>query len=313
MPTSYPPPARPRRLAKGKRRVKPIDSVDASSIIMIRHMTWIRPMRNADSALAGALVLVAIFLLAGCDESPTGRGQVTLVPDAQMAAIGRRGFEELLRSESVSGDPGQRAYVACITQNLIAALPEPHGEWRVALFENPAPNAFALPGGRIGINTGMLRIAEDQDQLAAVIAHEIAHVIAEHGNERLTQQLAVQGGLLIIDLLAEEPGSLEHEVLRKALGLGAQYGLLLPYSRVHEREADRIGLDLMARAGFDPAASLALWRNMAAAGADQPLEFLSTHPSHETRLAELAEGMDAAQRTFEEATRQGRRPRCGGR
>jgi predicted Zn-dependent protease len=150
-----------------------------------------------------------------------------------------------------------------------------------------------------------------QDQLAAVIAHEIAHVTAHHGNERMTQELAVQGGLILADLLAENPGSLGHEALRKALGVGAQYSLLLPYSRTHEREADLLGLDLMARAGCDPRESLALWRNMAEARGGQPLEFFSTHPSHETRLQELAEAMDGAMATYREAQRQGRRSECG--
>lgn len=266
--------------------------------------------RRAGASLLASGALALALLLYGCEESPTGRNQVTLVPEAQMAALGRRSFEELLQREPLSDDPAARAYVACVARNLIEALPEPQHEWRVALFDDPTPNAFAVPGGSIGVNTGMLRIAETQDQLAAVIAHEIAHVLADHGNERLTQQLAVQGGLLIVDLLAEEPGSLQHEVLRKALGLGAQFGLLLPYSRTHEREADHLGRDLMARAGFDPAASLALWRNMAAAGTGQPLEFLSTHPSHENRQAELAEGMEQAQELYAQARQAGRTPQC---
>ncbi len=135
------------------------------------------------------------------------------------------------------------------------------------------PNAFAQPGGKLGVLAGMLPVARTPDQLAAVIAHEIAHVLADHSNERLTQELAVQGGLMLVDLFAEEPASLRHEVLRHALGIGAAYGLLLPYSRNQEREADHIGRDLMARAGFDPRASVMLWRNMAAVGGDQPPAF----------------------------------------
>jgi predicted Zn-dependent protease len=120
----------------------------------------------------------------------------------------------------------------------------------------------------------------------------------------------VQGGLRLVDLLAEEPGSTQHELLRKALGLGAQYGVLLPYSRAHEREADRLGRELMARAGFDPRASLTLWENMAAAGDGEPLEFLSTHPSHESRRGELRDGMEQVVATFQQARRAGRRPDC---
>lgn len=256
-----------------------------------------------------ALVLV-LLLTSACEESPTGRRQVTLVPDAQMREIGERSFAEMLRSQPVVSNQRVRDDVGCVAQALVDALPEPHGAWSVAVFDDPSPNAFALPGGKIGVNLGMLRVAQTPDQLAAVIGHEIGHVLADHSNERLTQELAVQGGLMLVDLLAENPGGLGHEALRKALGVGAQYGLLLPYSRTHEREADRIGRDLMARAGFDPRASLELWENMAAAGGGEPLEFLSTHPSHETRFQELGEGMDKAVELYEEARREGRRPRC---
>ncbi|WP_373509045.1 M48 family metallopeptidase, partial [Thiocapsa sp.] len=163
-----------------------------------------------------------------------------------MNALGERSFDELLRTLPLNDDPGVRAYVGCVAEALVDALPQPHGRWSIAVFDDPTPNTFALPGGKIGVHTGMLRIARTPDQLAAVIAHEIGHVLADHSNERLTQELAVQGGLMLVDLFAEEPGSLKHEVLRGALGIGAEYGLLLPYSRTHEREADRIGRDLMA-------------------------------------------------------------------
>lgn len=264
------------------------------------------------AGLARAVAVILVLLItAGCEESPTGRKQVTLVPDAQMAQIGEQTFAEMLRSQPVVTDQRILDYVGCVARALVDALPEPQGTWSVAVFQDPTPNAFALPGGKIGVNTGMLQVARTPDQLAAVIGHEIGHVLADHSNERLTQELAVQGGLMLVDLLAENPGGLGHEALRKALGVGAEYGLLLPYSRTHEREADRIGRDLMARAGFDPRASLELWENMAATGGGQPLEFLSTHPSHETRLAELGEEMDKALALYQEARQEGRRPRCG--
>jgi predicted Zn-dependent protease len=256
------------------------------------------------------VLLLTVLLGAGCEESPTGRKQVTLVPEAQMTALGERSFEELLRTLPLNDDSGVRAYVGCIAEALVDALPQPHGRWSIAVFDDPTPNAFALPGGKIGVHIGMLRVARTPDQLAAVIAHEIAHVLADHSNERLTQELAVQGGLMLVDLFAEEPGSLQHEVLRGALGIGAEYGLLLPYSRTHEREADRIGRDLMAQAGFDPRASVALWRNMAAAGGGQPPAFLSTHPSHDNRMEELDAGMEQAVEIYRQARAAGREPGC---
>ena len=235
---------------------------------------------------------------------------MTLVPDGQMAEMGERAFADLLSRQPVIDAPAILVYVACVTRALVEAQAEPAGTWSIAVVDDPTPNAFALPGGRIGVHLGMLSAARTPDQLAAVIGHEIAHVLADHSNERLTQELAVQGGLVLVDLLSEDPGSLGHEALCKALGLGAEYGLLLPYSRTHEREADRIGLELMAGTGFDPWASLELWRNMARAAGAQPLEFLSTHPSHENRLQELAGDMDAALEIYREALAAGRRPRC---
>jgi predicted Zn-dependent protease len=261
-----------------------------------------------------AILLPLLFSAAlhctGCDESPTGRKQIALVPQAQMTALGERSFEELLRTLQLNDDPDLRAYVGCVAEALVDALPQPHGRWSIAVFDEPTPNAFALPGGKIGVHTGILRVARTPDQLAAVIAHEIGHVLAAHSNERLTQELAVQGGLMLVDLFAEEPGSLKHEVLRGALGLGAEYGLLLPYSRTHEREADRIGRDLMAEAGFDPRAGVALWRNMAAVGGGQPPAFLSTHPSHDSRMHELAEDMEQAVEIYRQARAAGRAPGC---
>lgn len=257
------------------------------------------------------LTLTVLLLLGGCDQSPTGRTQVTLIPEQQMTAIGERTFAELLQTQPLVTDKAVREEIACITRALVEALPPPRGEWSVAVFQDPSPNAFALPGGKIGVNSGLLEVARSPDQLAAVIAHEIAHVRADHGNERLTQQLAVQGGLLLVDLLAEDPGSLGHEVLRQALGIGAELGLLLPYSRTHEREADLLGLELMARAGFDPRESLGLWRNMAAAGGGQPLEFLSTHPTHDSRLEDLQAAMPAALALQAAALEDRPAPHCG--
>ncbi|NCA72324.1 MAG: M48 family peptidase [Sphingobacteriia bacterium] len=256
------------------------------------------------------ILLSAALLGTGCEESPTGRKQVTLVPEAQMSALGERSFAELLRTLPLNDDPDVRAYVGCVAEALVDALPQPHGRWSIAVFDDPTPNAFALPGGKIGVHSGMLHVARTPDQLAAVIAHEIAHVLADHSNERLTQELAVQGGLMLVDLFTEEPGSLKHEVLRGALGLGAEYGLLLPYSRTHEREADRIGRDLMAQAGFDPRASVTLWRNMAAAGGGQPPAFLSTHPSHDNRMEELDAEMEQALEIYRQARAAGREPAC---
>ncbi|MEZ5581536.1 MAG: M48 family metallopeptidase [Candidatus Competibacteraceae bacterium] len=199
-------------------------------------------------------------------------------------------------------------YVRCVAWDITAGL---GGKpWEVAVFRDKNPNAFALPGGKIGVHTGLLKVARNQHQLAAVIGHEVGHVLANHANERVSQQLAVQGGLGAVGSLAGnvDPGT--QQALLQGLGLGAQFGILLPFSRAQETEADIIGLDLMARAGYDPRESLALWQNMARATGGQVPQFMSTHPSHGTRSRTLQEQMGRAMQTYQTARAQGRQPRC---
>jgi predicted Zn-dependent protease len=179
----------------------------------------------------------------------------------------------------------------------------------VAVFEQNSPNAFALPGGKIGVHTGMLRVATNQDQLAAVIAHEVAHVLARHTNERISQEMAMQQGLGLIQAIAN-PVSPTGQVMMGLLGVGAQYGVLLPYSRLQESEADMLGLDLMAKAGFDPRESINLWINMEQAGGSEPVEFMSTHPSHATRMQDLRQRIPMALDLSRQARAMGKNPQC---
>lgn len=157
------------------------------------------------------------------------------------------------------------------------------------VFDSDQVNAFALPGGKIGVYTGLLNVAVNQDQLATVIGHEVAHVLADHSNERLSQSQLANTGLSITSVAL---GSSEYKqyqgMTMAALGLGVQYGVILPYGRTQESEADIVGLEYMAKAGFDPNQSVDLWKNMAkASGGNQPPELLSTHPSHSTRIKDL--------------------------
>ncbi|WP_300273822.1 M48 family metallopeptidase [Halomonas sp.] len=251
------------------------------------------------------------LLLAGCSETPTGRSRLALVPDGMLAEMGEQSFAEMRRRRpEVTGTPAN-ALVQCVSREVAAAAGAVYpgvsrpDAWEVVLLEDPSPNAFALPGGRIGVHTGLLRVAESPAQLAAVLGHEVAHVLAEHGNERLTQRLGIRAVLLVAGAFSE--GDLAGDTLMRALGLGAHLGIALPFSRAHEEEADAMGLAIMAEAGFDPRESVALWRNMAAAGDGQPPEFLSTHPAHASRIAGLEAAMDAALARYREATP----ARCG--
>lgn len=255
-----------------------------------------------------ALVLAA--LVAACTVSPTGRQQLMLIGPGQLDSMGVQAFAEMRAEQPVAREAGLNNYVRCVSDALTADLRTPYA-WEVAVFRNDSINAFALPGGKIGINTGLLRVATNQHQLGAVIGHEIGHVLANHANERLSQQLALEGGLAVLGAAAGGPEGAHNAQLMQALGLGAQLGIILPYSRLHETEADRIGLDLMARAGFDPRESLTLWQNMAREARGGPPEFLSTHPSSATRMRELEAIMGGALATYRQAQQQGRQPRCG--
>ena len=177
-----------------------------------------------------------------------------------------------------------------MAQDDMMEAPPGFDSWEVVVFDSDQVNAFALPGGKIGVYTGLLKVAVTQDQLATVIGHEIAHVLADHSNERLSQSQIANAGLQLTNIAL---GSSEYAQYRgatmAALGLGVQYGVLMPYGRTQESEADIVGLELMAKSGFDPNQSVDLWKNMAkASGGAQPPELLSTHPSHGTRIQDLS-------------------------
>jgi len=250
--------------------------------------------------------LITIAILAACATSPTGRSQLTLMPESKMTQMGLQAFENIKKETPVDTGAATNRYVNCVAQAIIR---EVGGGWEVVVFRNESANAFALPGRKIGVNSGLLTVAMNQHQLATVIGHEVAHVLSHHSNERVSQKFAVEQGLGLITALSN-PQTGAGRSLMGLLGVGAQYGILKPYSRVQESEADRLGLKLMARAGFYPAESIKLWRNMSAAGGAQPSQFMSTHPSHSTRIRDLNAQLPNAQRLQRTAQQMGRRPAC---
>jgi predicted Zn-dependent protease len=256
----------------------------------------------------------ACALLAGllaCTTSPLGRQQILIYPEAEVAQMGAAAFQRLRHEKPLARDAAAERYVQCVTRELAAQLERGSGPsgWQVELFEDRSANAFALPGGKIGVHTGMLRVAENQDQLATVLAHEIAHVTAAHTNERLSTTAVAQTGLSAVQMLlgGDSPGQRQ---LMGALGLGAQVGVLLPFNRAQETEADLLGLRLMARAGFDPRESVELWRRMQREAKGSPPEFLSTHPAEGTRIQRLEQTMREVMPTYQQAIDAGRRPSC---
>ena len=255
------------------------------------------------------IVLLIVILLTACATSPLGRKTLRFFPDNEMAQMGAAAFLQTQQKTPVSKDGRKNAYVACVATAITREMQGGSAAWEVVVFEDKAANAFALPGGKIGVYTGLLQVAKTQDQLAAVIGHEVAHVTARHANERVSTAFAAQAGLNIVDAIYG--GTSAGRNAMALLGLGTQVGILMPFGRAQESEADLIGLDNMARAGFDPRESITLWQNMAKAGGGAPPEFLSTHPSHGTRVEDLNKRMPDAMRLYDAARVAGRKPRCG--
>jgi len=252
------------------------------------------------------LLLAGLLALGACTTSPTGRSQLMLMPDSEMDQMGLQAFTSIKGKTPASKDRKADQFVQCVAS---AITREVGGNWEVVVFEDDSANAFALPGGRIGVNTGLLKVATNQHQLATVIGHEVAHVQARHSNERVSQKFAVEQGISLINAVAN-PASGTGQTLMGLLGVGAQYGVLLPYSRIQESEADMLGLDLMAKAGFDPHESTQLWINMSRAGGGQPPEFLSTHPSHSSRISDLTRRIPSALQLQQRARQLGKNPNC---
>jgi predicted Zn-dependent protease len=244
--------------------------------------------------------LTAIFtvaLVSSCATSPTGRKQLRLYSNAQLADMGTQAFDSMKTNQKVSTRQVENQFVSCVASFITKHVPKSvyDGEWELVVFDEDQVNAFALPGGKIGVYTGLLDVAKNQHQLAAVIGHEVGHVIAQHGNARLSNSTLIGVGMEVTNQVLQSKQVANSNAIMAAIGMGVQVGVQLPFSRADESEADQIGLELMAIAGFKPSESVELWKNMdAASGGNRPAEFMSTHPSPTTRIEHLQELMPAA-------------------
>ncbi len=229
--------------------------------------------------------------LGGCGD---GGLPVDLVSDAQMERLGLATWERTHERHAPTRDAALQRAVRDRADGLLRAAGEDPAGWEVTVFAGEEANAFVVPGGRMGIFEGMVRTTESPAQLAAVIGHEIGHHRADHAEERLETALVTRTGLQIAETVLQAGDVAFAEEIAAVMGLGAEYGILLPYSRAHELEADRRGMETMAKAGYDPAAAIALWRRMAALADTRPPAFLSTHPSPDDRIAALEAHLDEA-------------------
>ncbi|OLC38035.1 MAG: peptidase M48 family protein [Candidatus Rokubacteria bacterium 13_1_40CM_4_69_5] len=233
---------------------------------------------------------VVLLVLAACQTVPiTGRSQIMLLPERQEIQMGLTAYREVLNKATVSGDPALNDQVTRVGRRIAEATGRRDYQWEFKVIESKQANAFALPGGKVAVYTGILPITRDDAGLAAVLGHEVAHAIARHGGERISQMLLVQTGLAAtqVALARNDPQTVQS--VASLLGAGAAVGLLLPWSRSQESEADHLGLIYMAKAGYHPSAARDLWVRMAEAGRGQarPPEFLSTHPAPETRIRQI--------------------------
>ncbi|KRG61922.1 peptidase [Stenotrophomonas humi] len=263
------------------------------------------------------LAITAALVLSACatTTSPTGRRQVVGgVSQQQLDQLGAQAFAETKAKQTVNRDGRQNAYVQCVVNALVAQLPPQYRgvRWETAVFVDKEPNAFALPGGKVGVNTGIFTVARNQDQLAAVIGHEIGHVISRHHEERITKQLGTSGLLQVASALAGAAyGNAAASTVSQLGGMSAQALVLLPGSRTQENEADEVGQRLMAQAGFDPAQAVNLWQNMMAASGNRSPQWLSTHPDPANRIRELQRDVPALEPVYRQARQSGVTPKCG--
>ncbi len=270
-------------------------------------------MKNNINLSKLSLLLTIAFVMS-CRSVPlTGRKQLSLVPSSQVQSMSYSQYDEVLRTSKVISGTEQSEMIKRVGNNIKTAvetyLTEHHSrkllegyEWEFNLIESDVVNAWCMPGGKVAFYTGILPICQDELGVAVVMGHEVAHAIARHGSERMSQGMVTQlGGVALAVAIQEKPAETQALFLG-AYGLGSQVGVLLPFSRLHESEADQMGLTFMAMAGYNPQRAPEFWKRMSAmSGGQQPPEFVSTHPSHDTRIENLNKWMPDAMKHYQES------------
>lgn len=249
-------------------------------------------MNSRPALIVSVSVLVAALLGVACTTTvpETGRKQVNLLPPSKEAALGLTEFQKMKETKRISTDPTLNELVQRVGRRLSIVMPLPNADWEFVVFEDPTPNAFALPGGKVGVHTGLFQVSRSEPGLAAVIGHEVAHVVARHSGERVSQQILAGAAVAGAGYLLHRDGE-DGALPTAALGAGALVATRA-WSRAQELEADRLGAIFMARAGYDPREAVELWKRFAAWKQQNTTNggtpnFLSTHPLDETRIAQL--------------------------
>src|SRR5215470_19411125 len=250
-----------------------------------------------------ATLLIALLLAAGCATVPyTNRSQLMLVSESDDLALGATAYGEVLKKSNIESDPQITEVVQRVGKRIAAVADKPGYQWEFTVIDDPkTANAFCLPGGKVAVYTGIFPMAHDENGLATVIGHEVAHALARHGAERMSQDTLLQVGAAGVAVAAGVSGTsgATQQAIMQAYGLGSTVGVALPFSRSQESEADHIGLILMAKAGYDPDAAIGLWQRMEAAErGNSPPEWLSTHPAPATRIQDLQGWVAEAKQYF---------------
>jgi len=256
--------------------------------------------------VVGVSLMLMVALLVGCATVPlTGRKQLNLVSDTEMIAMSFSQYDQFLNENKLSSNKQQTEMVKRCGKRIAAAVEQymrDNGysdhikgfQWEFNLIEDQTPNAWCMPGGKVVFYTGILPYTKTEEGLAVVMGHEIAHAVAKHGNERMSHQMGVQMGGTALSVAIDQKPEETKALYMAAFGVGSQVGFMLPYSRTHESEADKMGLIFMAMAGYNPQAAVPFWERMAAGGGQKPPEFLSTHPAEATRISNLKAYMPEA-------------------
>lgn len=244
------------------------------------------------------IIFVSLYILSCSTVPVTGRKQLNLIPAGQLLSMSYQQYDQFLKEHKLSSNKQQTDLVKIVGVNIKNAVEHYFREkgmtkelegyqWEFNLVESKEVNAWCMPGGKVVFYEGIMPICKDENGVAVVMGHEVAHAIAEHGNERLSQGLLAQlGGVALSEALRDKPEQTQ-QLWMTAYGLGAQVGVLLPFSRTQESEADRLGLIFMAIAGYDPNGAVEFWQRMAQVGGQAPPEFLSTHPANQTRINDI--------------------------
>ena len=250
--------------------------------------------------LSKATLIVLLLLSVGCATVPvTGRKSLNILPDSELLSMSLQQYDDVLKKSKLSNDPVKIQMVRRVGERIASATEQFFTEkgmeseiknykWEFNLIEeDKVVNAWCMPGGKVAVYTGILPVTQNDTGLAVVMGHEISHAIAKHGNERMSQGLLAQLGAVGLSAALSTHPSETNQTFIAAYGLGANVGVLLPYSRIQESEADQIGLILMAKAGYDPREAVPFWKRMNEKGGSRPPEFLSTHPAPETRIKDI--------------------------